>query len=177
MRTPPARPSAREGPRKGRTTARRDTPGTRVDCTKDESPRGAGSQRWRRRESKLGPEERRLRGYPRRTERGYVPATRPASPHVLDRRRESLANRSARPAMTTTTRLSACLQRLRRPGGQIHPRAPPPRPLTHASPVLTGSRAVVDSLATPRLQVGATTGQDRAGRSEPIEEIELTTKA
>ena len=105
---------------------------------------------------------------------GYALAT--SRLHVR-RRRASLkaaespsrANPSA-PTSTATTRFSAYLQCLRRPGGQIHPRVPPPRPPTHASPVLTGSREVakISGYASATSPGDRGTGRDGRSRSEPI---------
>lgn len=56
-------------------------------------------------------------------------------------------------------RVAHTIYRSFRPISHIPRQLPPPRPSAHASPVFTGSRAIVKFLATPRLHVRAIAGQ------------------
>ena len=89
--------------------------------------------------------------------------------HVRRRRGASIAAESplrTNPwalTSTATTRLSTCLQRPAGPGGQFHPRAPPPRPSTHGEAFSPWFHDHAAKLATPWLQ-----GQEIAGQGRTV---------
>jgi hypothetical protein len=94
-----------------------------------------------------------------RTEFGQRPDSTPFPTSCPTPRRFTSLPITCRKRRDPKSPLFTLVARVRPPCQTWGVQIPPPRPMTHASPVSTGSRAVVKFLATRGLQVRAIAGQ------------------